>query len=326
MFPSFGGKCLLLLLIQHCLCDREGPADGRPLESGVSISDVTERKTGAEYVALKGGEAGKQGNSGFEKAESESHGEKKDAARYDDKEKSEKSIRTDKQTAAHGQSADQGSNSYESHGQGQYKKGYHKSGFSNNYHKDESENKVSFYDDSEDEKGHRGHDNRAGYYGHRAQDDFRDDRHDSAFIARDKARHALRDNGAGYSDHRGRQGVYDDNRYYDHRRSNLRDGVGRFYDRNGNEIYYYRQENPYRHYAYAPASHGVGSYYPRIPPRRYHYDHQAPRGRYYPNRRYYPGGEILYPERHHGKGYGDYYERSYGTGYKKTYLQPDTIY
>ncbi|XP_015603539.1 uncharacterized protein LOC107271722 isoform X2 [Cephus cinctus] len=301
---------LVLLVARYSSCSFVPPSLGgvASSESGLSLSDITQRKSGAEYVALGNGRTGSEGAHGYDKGEEAAHGVKQNDARYDERDNSQRGYDVGKQSLGQAQSFDQGNNQFEQHGAGQYKKGFHKSGFRNNYHKDESGDKASFYEDSDDEKGHRGFDNRGGHYGRRAQDGFRDGRFDNAFTGRNRAQQGLYDNGAGYNNRRGHNGGYDDNRYYDDRRNYLHDGAGRVYDRNGNEAYYRRDERPYHH----PLNYGSA---PLVSGPLYSRDYlDAPPARYFPERRDYHRAEIYYPDKG-GYGHGDYY----AVGYKRPY-------
>lgn len=56
---------------------------------------------------------------------------------------------------------------------GGHKKGHHKSGYHNSYHKDESENKSTYYDDSDDEGGHFAYNAQNGAGAQQGGDRFR---------------------------------------------------------------------------------------------------------------------------------------------------------
>ncbi|XP_048511466.1 uncharacterized protein DDB_G0290685-like isoform X2 [Athalia rosae] len=246
-------RLLILLTLNYAASSFIAPSNfGGASESGVSLSDVTQRKSGSEYVALDNGRATKAASQGFDKGERGAHGQSQEDGHYSDQDNNRKGYDVGRQTLGQSQSFDQGNNEFQQHGSGEHKKGFHKSGFTNNYHKDESGNKASFYEDSDDERGHRGHDNRGSFYGNRGEDAFRDGRYDTAFNGRNRGQQGLYDNSAGFDNRRGHSGGYNDNRYYDDRRKYLQDGAGRAYDRNGNEAYY-RREQPYHNNAYYPA-------------------------------------------------------------------------
>lgn len=189
---------LYLLIVHNAAGSFVPPSFGGTAESGLSLSDVTQRKSGSEYVALGNGRASKTQSQGFDKDERGAHGQSQDAGHYNDQDNSQKGYDVGRQNLGHSQSFNQGNNAFEQHGSGEHKKGFHKSGFTNNYHKDESGNKASFYEDSDDERGHRGHDNRGGFYGQKAEDAFRDGRYDTAFNGRNRGQQGLYDNSAGW--------------------------------------------------------------------------------------------------------------------------------
>ncbi|XP_046493277.1 uncharacterized protein [Neodiprion pinetum] len=335
---------LVLLAFNSATCSFAPPSVGGAAESALSLSDITQRKSGSEYVALGDGRTSNSESKGFDKGEKGYHGLNEDRGHYDDRDSIQKGYDVGKHSSGQSQSVNQGNNEFKQHGSGDYKKGYHKSGFTNNYHKDESGNKASFYEDSDDERGHRGYDNRAGYYGKKADDAYRDGRYDGAFNGRNNGHQGFYDNGARHDNRQGHADGYDDSRYHDDRRNYLHDGSGRYYDRNGNEVYY-RREQPYQqpyhsHAQYPQAPLVSGPLYSRdyldAPPPRYISSEESYRGGrrfgYFPNRRdyheteyYYPGRGRSYDDPYIGGG-GGYRGGSYGSahsrGYRKAYHQP----
>lgn len=197
MVKTVFGKFLFLVIAHHAACSFVPPSLGGGSESSVSLSDVTQRKSGSEYVALGDGRTSKSQNHGYDKGEQENQGHNKEGGHYSDQDNNQKGYDVGRRSQGQSQSQNHGDNEFKQHGSGDYKKGYHKSGFTNNYHKDESGNKASFYEDSDDERGHRGYDSRGGSYGQKGEDAYRDGRYDSGYNGRNKGNQGNYDNSAG---------------------------------------------------------------------------------------------------------------------------------
>ncbi|KAK2584725.1 hypothetical protein KPH14_007058 [Odynerus spinipes] len=243
MIPSVR-NVLLLALVRLVVCFHYEPGD---ISDSLLSGSILEQDK-SEQVNFNKELSDNQDNSNkYDKGESTNHERKQDSARYDELDKTSEGFDKDKHTSGHTEILNEADNSFESHGTGNHKKGYHKTGFSNNYHKDESGNKTSFYEDSDDAKGHSSFDKNGGSYGKNLLDSFKDGIHDASFRERNRAEKGDYDNGRRYDDSRGHYEQYRNNHRYDDGRKYFHDDIGQRYDRNRD---HFRDYN-YRNYPYA---------------------------------------------------------------------------
>ncbi|XP_049825854.1 NKAP family protein-like [Aethina tumida] len=146
-----------------------------------------------------------------------------------------------------------------------HSRGFHKSGFHNTYHKDESGSNSSYYDDSDDNGEEAVYENQKGAYG-----DFRDSHRNGGGL--DSARYDL-NKGTHKVYNRGDKRGFND---VNERRNNLRhyadqrvEGVrGNFRNRDGHEGSYQEYNRPAYYeddeYYDAPVSHGGNTEYKTI--------------------------------------------------------------
>ncbi|KAI4480279.1 hypothetical protein M0804_010277 [Polistes exclamans] len=275
---------LLLIFIRHCVCSYYDP--GSNLE-----------KDKLQQVHLNKEQSSKQDSSLYDKDLSANHEKKENVARYNEQDKSREGFDKDRHSSGRVEITKESDNSFQKHGNGYYKKGFHNTGFSNSYHKDEAGNKTNFYEDSHDEKGHKSYDKNNDFYENNLKDHFRDGLHDASFKEKNKAEHRNYDNGQRYDDLRARYDEFQNNHRYDDGRKYFHDDVGRYDDRNRHyhlRDYDYYQRNPYLYqnyrfnihpkYYYENPNHiGILRHY------RGYYPYFLNRKFYYPYEDYYGG-------------------------------------
>ena len=163
-------------------------------EQSRSLSDVVQKNIDAEHAIFNEEKKNKEGSSIYNKEQLGFNERKRDEKRYGNQDTARKGHDKGRHSLGDSKVVDHEKNSFEQHGSGYYKKGHHRTGFSNNYHKDESGNNSSFYEDSDDEGGHRSSGNTDGYYGQKLQNSFRDGSRDASYFEKDKAQRGLYDN------------------------------------------------------------------------------------------------------------------------------------
>lgn len=192
---TFLRNVLLLIFVRCCVCFHYEP--GGISDSLLSGSSLEEDELGRVNFNKK--RHSNQDRSLYDKDLLTNHERKENAARYGEQDKERSGFDKDQHSSGHTEISNESDNSYHNHGISYYKKGYHNTGFSNNYHKDESSNKTSFYEDSDDEKGHRAFNKNGGSYENNLQDTFRDGVYDASFRERNKAEHGNYDNDQRYA-------------------------------------------------------------------------------------------------------------------------------
>ncbi|XP_076237670.1 uncharacterized protein LOC143181221 [Calliopsis andreniformis] len=314
-----------LLLVHRSLCVSDPIALQTDKQSGSSLLNNVEKKISSDRVIFDDEKRSKEGSTSRNSGQLGFNERKQDEQRYDDQDRASKGYDKGRHSLGESEAIDQGKNSFERHGGGYYKKGHHRTGFSNNYHKDESGNNSSFYEDSDDERGHRSSGNTGGYYGQKSRDSFRDGAHDLSYSEHDRAQQRMYDNRQKFNDYRDHSGGYHNDRYRDDRRNYLKDEAGRYFGRNGKEIYYHKEKlNPIIHrsnylplfsdprYEIDTISRGYYKQEPYVVP--YLKDH-----RYFPNQLRGYERELYYP--HHedyGRNYrDDLYDNEYVKHYRR---------
>lgn len=185
---------LFMLLVRRSLCASDSIALQTDKQSGSSLADSVERKIDSDRVIFDDEKRSKEGNAVRNSGQLGFNERKQSEQRYEDQDRARKGHDKGRHSSDVSEAIDEGRNSFERHDGGYYKKGYHRTGFSNNYHKDESGNNSSFYEDSDDEKGHRSSGNNGGYYGQKSRDSFRDGEHDLSYTEHDRAQQKMYDN------------------------------------------------------------------------------------------------------------------------------------
>nr|XP_031839874.1 uncharacterized protein DDB_G0283697-like [Nomia melanderi] len=328
MFPI--SLIVLSIVVPRIFCGSESIILEGENRSGSSLTDILRKKIDSARVTLNDEKTSEgdsfardRGQAGFKEF-------MLDERKYDEQDTARKGHDKGQHSLGESEAIDQGRNAFERHGSGYYKNGHHRTGFTNNYHKDESGNNSSFYEDSDDEGGHRSSGNTGVYYGQKSQDSFRDGARDAAYSGKDRSLQGSYDNRRNYNDYRDHTGGYYKDRYKDDRRNYLQDEAGHYIDRNGNEIY--RREKLYptfrnNHYFVQPFRHS--HYDVDFTPRNYYTDDpyvlDSKNDRYFPTSRLDYEYEPHYPYRgHYDRIYPDDvydhgYTNKYRIGFNKRY-------
>ncbi|KAJ8910574.1 hypothetical protein NQ315_011243 [Exocentrus adspersus] len=98
-----------------------------------------------------------------------------------------------------------------------HKKGHHKSGFQNHYHKDEQGSNSSFFDDGADEGDQYVYNTQKGTYGNMGQGRHRTGNMNNMHYANEGAKRGLYDQANAYEKDRGNNQQYQRNNHYDGR-------------------------------------------------------------------------------------------------------------
>lgn len=109
---------------------------------------------------------------------------------------------------------------------GGHRKGHHKTGYHNSYHKDESENNSSYYDDNDDQGGHFVYDSRAGSAGQSEADRFRGMYDNGRINNEENVRRGQYDVGGHYGNERDDKRAYDQRQYFNDRRDKSNSNIG----------------------------------------------------------------------------------------------------
>lgn len=187
-------KLVLLFVVPRICCGSESIILEGENRSGSSLTDILRKKIHSARVILDDAKrsegdsfARDRGQLGFKEL-------KLDEKKYDEQDTARKGHDKGRHSLGESEAIDQGRNAFERHGNGYYKKGHHRTGFTNNHHKDESGNNSSFYEDSDDEGGHRSSGNTGVYYGQKSRDSFRDGARNAAYTEKDRSQQGLYDN------------------------------------------------------------------------------------------------------------------------------------
>lgn len=191
---------IIFIIIPFVICsnlDFDDDHHVKDNEKGSSIKDITNRGSESKYILHDKGRSINEDSAETEKKESKSHEEEKKSGHYDEKDSVTKGHDVARQSGGESEKIDQSEHSHEKHDKGQEKKGYHRSGFVNKYHKDESSDNSSYYEDSDNQKGHKGYEGRNGQHYEKAADSYKDDAHDRALASKNNANHGVYDKGKG---------------------------------------------------------------------------------------------------------------------------------
>ncbi|XP_030748039.1 GATA zinc finger domain-containing protein 14-like [Sitophilus oryzae] len=129
-----------------------------------------------------------------------------------------------------------------------HKKGHHKAGFHNSYHKDETGSNSSYFDDGSDEGDELVHKRYKGAYGDAGQNQHNGGKYDSREFAKDQGRQGYYDNEGKYlKDHGNREG-YNRNNYYNNKEDYGRRNSGNNYQGGGRYAEEKYIERPHYHH------------------------------------------------------------------------------
>ncbi|KAL1509558.1 hypothetical protein ABEB36_004272 [Hypothenemus hampei] len=306
-----------LLPLQHIiLCQfflATVSSSGVLIKSGVVKNHGETQSENAEDVKLHKGIANYEGEAGFNKDEGQKAIISEDSGKFDE--------HSGKKKIHEGSDNFQKENFHQTGGDSAgnldtrvaTKKGHHKSGFSNSYHKDESGSNTSFYDDGSDEAAQIHQKNYKDAYGDNGFIQQGGGKYDSAHFANDEARRGLYDNSGRYEKDHGNNRKYNRNNYYDNKENLARRNLANAYDRGSN--YAEEQYGP----AYYPPPLPYGPL-PPLPPKHHITIYEDPR---------YLDSDVRYRR---SDGYGDDYveldvrspvERNPHVRY---YEEPDYLY
>ncbi|KAK7866309.1 hypothetical protein R5R35_007134 [Gryllus longicercus] len=210
---------------------------------------------------------------------------------------------------------------------GGYRKGHHSSGFHNSYHKDESGNNTSYYDEAVDDGGHFFFDARDGAFKDQAGNAFKGAFQDGAFLNAAKGNEGQYGAAQGYNDVRGQKGNYgrgeffNDAQGYGQQKGNERynqvahlgqsEGGGAVYGNAGaGETYGHVVNKPYGNLAYNLPKQVPVVYEQITDPVVPNYPVQGKDYYHYPTYDYYPVGSY-------GPSSSDHYEKALFTGVKE---------
>ncbi|KAK9704346.1 protein of unknown function (DUF4779) [Popillia japonica] len=144
-----------------------------------------------------------------------------------------------------------------------HKKGHHKSGFKNSYHKEESGSKSSYYDDSDDQGGEYFLNSKQGAYTDDNASVQRGSSSDGSKYVKDDSRRGAYDNQGLYHKDFGTNQNYDQQKYQDNRANQGRSNQGNRFGESGryvsekyhspphyaHEDYYYPEDHYYADYS-----------------------------------------------------------------------------
>ncbi|XP_043515067.1 stress protein DDR48-like isoform X2 [Frieseomelitta varia] len=312
---------VFFFFIQCSFCASDLHAVQNNEQSTRSLLNV-QKKIDAEHAIFDEEKKSNEGSSIYNK-ELGFKERKRDEKRYGNQDTARKGHDKGRHSSGESEVVDHEKNAFEQHGSGYYKKGHHRTGFSNNYHKDESGNNSSFYEDSDNEGGHRSSGNTDGYYGQKLQNSFRDGSRDASYFEKDKAQRGLYDNS---------KIGYNNDRYINDRKNYLRNEAEHYFDKNNEDVYNHKERHysiPYRSNDRVPLfgylRHYVdtlpGSYYredPYMKPYSKDYRYFPYRQRDYEQETYYPYRGV-YTRSNRDDFYDNRYLEKYRNGFDNRY-------
>lgn len=199
---------------------------------------------------------------------------------------------------------------------GGHKKGNHKSGFHNTYHKDESENKSSYYEDSDDEGGHFEYNSRNGAGAQNGGNRFKETYDNGKYDNKHDNKKGSYDVNGYHGNEQANKQAYDQKNYYNDRRDQRNSNIGNSQAESGKNYHgeHIHKDVPYNYYRDP-----INNYY-RDP----YYREPYYREPFY--RRYEPKKTITVyedPRIYNQRGYLDYqrpyherpFDRRYDSGY-----------
>lgn len=152
-----------------------------------------------------------------------------------------------------------------------HKKGHHKSGFHNTYHKDESGSNTSYYDDGADHGDQNVYHTRKGTYGDVGRESSHGSHLDGSEYAKGGDRYGGYNNGGAYEKDVGAKRQYDQKQYYDDHALKGRSNAGSRYGEAGyDEQAKFHSKPPYypphRPHYYDDYHYGAPAYRAPLPP------------------------------------------------------------
>lgn len=167
---------------------------------------------------------------------------------------------------------------------GGHRKGHHKSGYHNSYHKDESENNSSYYDDNDDQAGHFVYDSRNGAAAQSGSDKFSNSFDNGRYDNKHNNRNGYYDVGGNYNNEKNDRHAYNDRQFYNDRRDKINSNSDNIRGQSGRN-YNQQQEKQYQQ-----------QFYPRFQPKKTITIYEDPRfeNNPYPLRRYPHQNEPRY--------------------------------
>ncbi|XP_053972489.1 uncharacterized protein LOC128873160 [Hylaeus volcanicus] len=331
--PSGIWNILLLLIISYSFCASDSIDPQVDRQSGSSLSDVVQRNLESVDGILNNEKISKEGSSVRNRGQLGFNEQKQDEKRYNDQDTVREGFDKERHSLGESEAIDQGKNSFQRRGSLYYKKGFQRTGFSNNYHKDESGNNSSFYEDSNDEGGRRSSGNSDDYYRQKSLDSFKDGAHDVSYTGRDRVHQGIYDNRKNMNAYRDYHGGYHNDLYTEDGRNYAQEKPGRYFDRNGKEIYYYRDKlhpsSRFRNNRYELL---YRDYNVDKLPRDYYKEdpyvaHYLRHDRYFPSRQRDYESELFYPRNrnydriYRGDSYDDEYLNKYRNSFSSGYYQ-----
>lgn len=216
--------CILLVLI-CCKSVQLGPVS---VQSGTTIiDDHSKHKNSDSFeVEAKKGASGGQQASGFNHENENKHTLAQDAGSYNHETNNHKQHQNGGQHFGEDFHRENGDSVAQFGRQGGHRKGHHKSGYQNSYHKEESENNSSFYDDKDDHGGHFVYDSRDGAYGSAAGNKNQGSYSDGSLLANGNAQRGRYNVGGNYDSARADKNGYGQKEYYDNRREQGKSNLG----------------------------------------------------------------------------------------------------
>lgn len=133
-----------------------------------------------------------------------------------------------------------------------HKKGHHNAGFHNSYHKDETSNNSSYFDDASDENDESNYQNGRGRFGNESGNKYSTRKEDGRKHIQDNARNGNYDRRGGHDSRNAEHRDYDRKRYQDDRRDALQNQKAQSYA---------GKNRGYSHAEQAPQYHSGPSYY-----------------------------------------------------------------
>lgn len=158
-----------------------------------------------------------------------------------------------------------------------HKKGHHRSGFHNSYHKDESGSNTSYYDDGDDHGDEYVHRTHKGAYGDVGKQTNLGSHVQGQDYSQEQGRHGGYNQGGAYEKDAGNRKNYNQQEYFDDRAVQGRSNAGNRYAeaaRDAQEKYYVRPHRPPVHPIGPPIGPPIG--HPVIPPVGGYYSARAP--------------------------------------------------
>ncbi|XP_060531669.1 GATA zinc finger domain-containing protein 14-like [Cylas formicarius] len=185
------------------------------IKSGISKNEGQTKKENNEGVQIRKGIANYEGEEGFNKDDETKSVSAQDAGRYGEQAANNKAHLDSKDFNEENFRQNGGSHNTDFGTKVAHKKGHHKSGFQNSYHKDESGSNSSYFDDGSDEGDEVVRKTSQGAYGDAGRQHQNGGHLDSAQFNQDQARQGNYNNAGRYDkDYGNRRNYNRNNNYY----------------------------------------------------------------------------------------------------------------